>query len=126
MDARASVESPVVISATLSLVKLISLVRKCWMVFSMHLLVPSCCRVVDRQSTSFCLLFTYCFSLFFFFFLFIDYFPFDKLIFLISCLTMFLQFLVLTHGRLIIRFMFGRDGYILCICEMDLFLSVIL
>lgn len=23
------------------------------MVFSMHLLVPSCCRVVDRQSTSF-------------------------------------------------------------------------
>lgn len=73
--------------AILSLVKFISLVRKCWMVFSMHLLVPSCCRVVDRQSTSFCLLLPIVF-----FFSFFCYFLSSKLIFWISCLTMFCNF----------------------------------
>lgn len=100
--------------AILSLVKFISLVRKCWMVFSMHLLVPSCCRVVDRQSTPFCLLFTYRFSLFFFFFLFtfspisefFNFLPDDVL-----------RLLVLTHFRLVIRFMFGTDGYISIIID---------
>lgn len=62
--------------AILSLVKLISLVRKCWMVFSMHLLVPSCCRVVDRQSTSFCLLLLVYLSFLSFLLLLLLFFPF--------------------------------------------------
>lgn len=81
--------------AILSLVKLISLVRKCWMVFSMHLLVPSCCRVVDRQSTPFCLLLLVYLSFLLSFLLLFSFFrslSLRQVNFLISCLTVFCDF----------------------------------